>query len=302
MTDKGHVWRFRRIGGTDQVVLKTGEDIAALSALDPKLWVALAMPVAQHRCMETLSLLDEDHDGKVRVSEILHAVEALKKAFHTLDILFDENSAVSPDQLKDENLREACINAAHIAGVNAEEVDISVVEKAISCFNGQAFNGDGVVLPASAQEPRIASIIETLIGSGYQALDSSGKNGVDNSALEAFAHDAALVLEWHASGAAMRSALPDISFDATLPAFRVVSEVLDDYFRRCALLNLAGTTEALKNLETQLAAALAAPLRNNAEALQFLPLALPRADGLFLLDAPYNPLYAAEVTSVLDAQ
>jgi len=301
MTDKGHVWRFRRIGGTDQVVLKTGEDIAALSALDPKLWVALAMPVAQHRCTETLSLLDEDHDGKVRVPEVLHAVDKLQKAFNSLDILFDENSTISPGQLKDENLREACLNAALIAEANAEEVDISVVERAISRFNERAFNGDGVVLPSSAQDQHIASIIEMLIGAGYQAPDSSGKNGVDNSALDAFAHDAALVLEWHASGAAMRRALPDLPLDAILPAFRAVSNVIDDYFRRCALLNLAGTAEALKNLETQLAAALAAPLGNNTEALQSLPLALPRADGLLPLDAPYNPLYATEVRSVLDA-
>jgi hypothetical protein len=301
MADKVRVWRFRRIGGMDQAVLKTGEDIAALSELDPKLWVALAMPVAQHRCRETLSLLDEDQDGRVRVPEVLHAVDRLRVAFNSLDILFDENSTISPDQLKDEKLREACVNAAQIAGAKAEEVDASVVEKAISLYNERSFNGDGVVVSESAQDPRIAGIIETLIASGYQAPDSSGKNGVDTAALDTFAHDAAAVLEWNASGAAMRSSLPDLPFDATLPAFRAVSDVIDDYFRRCAVLNLAGTPEALKNLETQMAAVLGSPLGDNAEALRALPLALPRPDGLLPLDTPYNPLYESDAKLLLAA-
>jgi hypothetical protein len=301
MADKMHVWRFRRIGGMDQVVLKTGEDIAALSELDPKLWAALAMPTSQHRCKEALSLLDEDHDGRVRVPEILHAVEKFRMAFTTLDILFDENSAISLDRLKDGHLREACVNAAHIAGAEVEGVDAAVVEKAISLYNERTFNGDGVVVPESAKDPHTAGIIETLIASGYQAIDSSGKNGVDNVALDAFAHDANIVLEWNAKGESIRRTLPDLPFDAILPAFRTISDVMDDYFRRCAVLNLAGTPDALKNLETQMAAALSTPLGNNAEALQALPLALPRADGLLALDAAYNPLYETEVKSFLDA-
>lgn len=301
MADKMHVWRFRRIGGMDQVVLKTGEDIAALSELDPKLWAALAMPTSQHRCKEALSLLDEDHDGRVRVPEILHAVEKFRMAFTTLDILFDENSAISLDRLKDGHLREACVNAAHIAGAEVEGVDAAVVEKAISLYNERTFNGDGVVVPESAKDPHTAGIIETLIASGYQAIDSSGKNGVDNVALDAFAHDANIVLEWNAKGESIRRTLPDLPFDAILPAFRTISDVMDDYFRRCAVLDLAGTPDALKNLETQMAAALSTPLGNNAEALQALPLALPRADGLLALDAAYNPLYETEVKSFLDA-
>ncbi len=301
MADKMHVWRFRRIGGMDQVVLKTGEDIAALSELDPKLWAALAMPTSQHRCKEALSLLDEDHDGRVRVPEILHAVDKFRMAFTTLDILFDENSAISLDRLKDGHLREACVNAAHIAGAEVEGVDAAVVEKAISLYNERTFNGDGVVVPESAKDPHTAGIIETLIASGYQAIDSSGKNGVDNVALDAFAHDANIVLEWNAKGESIRRTLPDLPFDAILPAFRTISDVMDDYFRRCAVLDLAGTPDALKNLETQMAAALSTPLGNNAEALQALPLALPRADGLLALDAAYNPLYETEVKSFLDA-
>ena len=301
MGDKIHVWRFRRIGGMDQVVLKTGDDIASLSELDPKLWVTLAMPVSQHRCRETLSLLDEDHDGKVRVPDILRAVDTLQKAFSTLDILFDENTTITLDQFKDARLREACVNAAQIVGAESADLDLPVIEKAISLYNERTFNGDGVIVPESAQNSHIADILNILIASGYQTPDSSGKNGVNTAALESFLHDARSVLEWHAVGSSLRSSLPGIPFDTILPTFRAISDGVDDYFRRCSLLNLAGTSEALKNLEAQMALALSAPLENNAEALRALPLALPRADGLLFLDAAFNPLYEAGIGSFLDA-
>ena len=72
---RGHRWRFHRVGGLDQVVLDSAADLAHLSELDPKLWVALSCPT---RGLEidpkTLELLDSDHDGRVRVPEILQAV------------------------------------------------------------------------------------------------------------------------------------------------------------------------------------------------------------------------------------
>jgi hypothetical protein len=39
-----HTWRFVTAGGFDQVKLESAADLRALSALDKKLWVALACP------------------------------------------------------------------------------------------------------------------------------------------------------------------------------------------------------------------------------------------------------------------
>ena len=39
-----HAWEFFRAGGVDQVVIRTGQDIAHIGELDQKLWVALACP------------------------------------------------------------------------------------------------------------------------------------------------------------------------------------------------------------------------------------------------------------------
>ncbi len=276
----------------DQVVLKTGDDIAALTELDPKLWVALAMPTSQHQCRETLALLDIDNDGKVRVPELLRAIARCQEAFSNLDVLFDETSAISMEMPRNENLRTSCAYAAELAGVSADSVDLKTVELASSRYSGKPFNGDGVIVPGSSVDEARASSISMIIGAGYQTQDSSGAPGLSQANLEAFTADAKAFLAWSDAGAALLKSLPDIRFDAVLPAYQAIAPAIDDYFRRCAVLGLAGNQEALKDLSAQMAAILAAPPSEGDASLQKLPLALPRADGLLPLDAAFNPLFS----------
>src|ERR1043165_3370927 len=77
-----HRFHFFRAGGVDQVSLRDGADMLALSELDQKLWVALAMPVRGLDIdPQTLTLLDHDLDSRIRVQDILSAVAWAKTAF-----------------------------------------------------------------------------------------------------------------------------------------------------------------------------------------------------------------------------
>ena len=71
-----HVWKFFRIGGLDQVALESGADLLALKDLDQKLWVALSCPVnGLELDAKTLALIDADKDGRIRVPELLAAID-----------------------------------------------------------------------------------------------------------------------------------------------------------------------------------------------------------------------------------
>ena len=71
-----HRWRFCRLGGFDQVRLETAEDIRHLGELDQKLWAALSCPVdGLEFDRRTLELLDVSGDRRVRVQEVLAAVD-----------------------------------------------------------------------------------------------------------------------------------------------------------------------------------------------------------------------------------
>src|SRR5262249_48116992 len=71
-----HQWTFFRAGGFDQIRFEKGSDLLHLDRLDQKLSAALSCPT---RGVEfdpaTLDLLDTDHDGRVRVPEILAAIK-----------------------------------------------------------------------------------------------------------------------------------------------------------------------------------------------------------------------------------
>lgn len=70
-----HKWRFARVGGFDQVRLQTGADLLALDQLDQKLWASLACPThGLELDSRTLELIDSNGDGRIRVPEILGAV------------------------------------------------------------------------------------------------------------------------------------------------------------------------------------------------------------------------------------
>jgi hypothetical protein len=76
-----HVWKFFRTGGIDQVSLETASDLLNLGQLDQKLWVALSCPVKGLELDEkTLALIDTDGDGRIRVPELLAAIQVGRRA------------------------------------------------------------------------------------------------------------------------------------------------------------------------------------------------------------------------------
>jgi len=99
---KPHRWKFYRAGGVDQVQLRDGRDLRNLRALDDKLWVAVAMPVkGVHFDPKTLAALDSDGDGRVRLPEIVAAVQWLDGNLTNLDDLFKRGDQVALSAIKD---------------------------------------------------------------------------------------------------------------------------------------------------------------------------------------------------------
>ena len=90
--DSAHEWKYSSNSGLRQVKLESGADLAALASLDQKFWTVLAASNGglrfDHR---TLELLDTDGDGRVRVPEVLAAIDFLVSKGVDLDTLFKED-------------------------------------------------------------------------------------------------------------------------------------------------------------------------------------------------------------------
>ena len=95
ISKEGYDWKFSTVGGVTRVNIETGEDIAHLDVLDQKLWTVLSCPVKGLEFDErTLSLMDIDKDGKIRVHEVVAASQWLKKVLVDMDYLIEGNDHI----------------------------------------------------------------------------------------------------------------------------------------------------------------------------------------------------------------
>ncbi len=108
-----HVWRFFRAGGFDQVRIDEAADLLALDQLDQKLWVALSCPVKGLQFDErTLSLIDTDQDGHVRVPELLGAIQWARERLLDMSILAKPDQGLGLAHLRDDEVGKCLADQA----------------------------------------------------------------------------------------------------------------------------------------------------------------------------------------------
>ncbi len=296
---KGHHWKFVRSGGLDQVVLKSGADIANLSKLDQKLWVALACPT---RGIEidpaTLDLIDTDKDGRVRVPEVLASVSWLQDVLKDLGSLLSGGESVPLAVIRDATPAGAALLAgakrvlASHGRADATDISLADITATEKIFDAKNFNGDGVVPAASAPDPALAKAIEDIISTHGSMMDRSGKPGVDEKIVAKFFEDATALAAWHERGQS-----PEVAAIAkAAQAVAAIRAKVDDYFARCQISALDDRAAGLLGAtEGDLQALSNTVLSSTTAELARLPLAriaagrpLPLADGL-------NPAWTAQL-------
>ena len=242
MAKRTHRWEFFRAGGLDQVVLKTGDDIAHLRDLDQKLWVALACPTKGTELDEkTLAMIDTDQDGRVRAPEVLAAVDWSRKVFKTLDLLFERGDTVPLGQLdgSTEEGKAVLASAKRILADQgkraAKEIGLSDVMAMEQVFAATRFNGDGIVPAESAEDEAARDAIEQVIAALGSRPDRSGRPGVDRALVDAFFEQASALLSWDAEGKG-EGVLPlGEATAAAAEAFAAVAAKAEDYYARCRI-------------------------------------------------------------------
>jgi hypothetical protein len=298
---KGHAWTFARIGGVDQVVLSSFEDIEHIKDLDHKLWAALSMPVSRGKYRRTLDILDSDHDGKVRIADILDAVEFLKSSLRTLEPIMSEGDSLSLAFIKNQDIASACGNIFKILEVPASEsITLGQASEAIDRFGLTAFNGDGVVPPASTCSEILKRDMKDIIGAGYGSPDLCGEMGLDTSALDVFFTNAAAVLEWWKKPRDEPSILPfGERTEPLYTAMKSVRDKIDDYFLRCHMFALSPTAEMTERIRSRISDLISNTIGLESDEAESLPLALPNADISLCLDEAMHPMWENKVKTFL---
>ena len=296
-----HSWQFFRAGGVDQVLIRTGADIAHLDQLDQKLWVALACPT---RTLEfdtrTLDLIDTDHDGRIRPPELLAAcrwacaqlkeADELVRGGDTLALsAFDEADA-SGAALAGEARRILQLLGRDVA----DTIALADVVDRSRLLAAMRFNGDGIVTPATAEDAEVRAVIEQIVATQGSVADCNGLPGIDAARAKAFFADARRLDAWHAQALHDDAALP-LGAD-TLPAAEALEKVrvkVDDFFARCrvAAYDPRATPELNPGPDTYRALG-AQMLQGHSVAIADLPLAPVWPGRPLPLAAGANPAWA----------
>ncbi len=235
-----HRFSFFRAGGVDQVVLETGRDLLALRELDQKLWVALACPVQGTELDEvSLKLIDADGDGRIRVPEVLDAIDWMKSVLVNLDVLFDTKDSLRLTDFRDDTDSGKALRASarHILGERANEknarITLADVETFKADFVSTKFNGDGVIPADSAPSPELSQAITDIIEAVGSVPDRCGKPGLDRTLLDRFISEGEAQLAWNAEGQSEEiHPFKEATVEA-VASFEAVASKLEDYFARC---------------------------------------------------------------------
>ena len=291
-----HRWQFFRAGGVDQVSLRDGFDLLALPDLDPKLWIALAMPTTDVDLdPATLALLDADKDGRVRIDDVRAAIAEIKQWFRDPGELLTSRDGVELAQIADAKVLAAARRVlADLGKPEATTITVADTIAVTQAFENTVLNGDGIVIPASAgDDAATRAAIEDVIACTGGVRDRSGKPGVDRARGDAFFADLDAQLAWLA-------ARPG-ELDRAADALAAIHAKLDDYFTRCRLAAFdRRAAAALAGQEADLVALSGKLLAAGDDAIAKLPLAAIDPAARLPLAAGVNPAWAERLAAFVE--
>jgi len=244
MDTTNHIWQFSRVGGVNRVNLETGADLLALGELDQKLWTALSCPVNGLEIdPKTLTLVDADKDGKIRVNEILDAVKWILSIVKDPNDLVKPNTSMPLSAINDETELGKILLASskqilkNIGKPEATSITVDETSDTVAIFAETKFNGDGIIIAESTESEELKTLIGQVVQCEGSVMDRSGIEGISTEQIDAFYTHCQEYSDWQT--------LAETNSETILPfgentaeafsLFNILKSKIDDYFLRCQL-------------------------------------------------------------------
>jgi hypothetical protein len=304
-----HTWKFFRTGGLDQVALETGADLLNLGHLDQKLWVALSCPVKGLELDEkTLAMIDTDGDGRIRVPELLAAIEWAAARLKEPGDLLKGSDALPLAAINDATPEGKVLLASaqqvlgNLGKKGASAIAAADAADTARIFSASPLNGDGVIPPEATEDAEAQALIKDIIACTGGAADRTGSVGVTAEQVDAFFADLAAYAAWVAQSSGKDIAVLGDATDAACAALKAVRAKVEDYFARCRLAAFDGRAlAALNGQESAYLAIAALDLKITAEEVAGFPLARVEAGRALPLLEGVNPAWAAALATLHQA-
>jgi hypothetical protein len=294
------------MGGLDQVSLESGADLLALDQLDQKLWVALSCPVKGLELDEkTLSLIDCDKDGRIRVPELVAAIRWAATRLKDVGELLRASNALPLAAINDSTpegkllLASARQILANLGKRDATAISADDSGNTAKIFSSSPLNGDGVIPPEATEDPAAQALIKDIIACLGGVQDRTGSEGVTADKIAAFFDQLAAYSAWVGLSASKDIAVLGEATDAAVAALKAVRSKVEDYFGRCRLAAFdARATAALNRAEGEYLGIAAKDMKITADEVAGFPLSRIEAGRALPLIDNVNPAWAAALATL----
>ena len=303
--DRKYKWQFDTIGGAARVKLTSGQDIAHLDELDPKMWTVLSCPVKGLEIDEkSLGYVDCDGDGKIRINDVVATAKWITRAVKNPDVILDGPDSFDLDSFNqdDENGMKLYNSAKQILanlGKDGNVISIADVADRTAIFAQTRFNGDGVITEASADDAEEKAVIAAIVSSFGGVADRSGAVGVNAEMIEKFYVAVEQYLAW-------KKAAPEVPFgdatDSVIAAYDALDAKVKDFFVRSRLAAFSPDSTAALDVQTSRIETISAEnLTAKTQDIAAYPIARVNGKAEIDLSAPINPAWAAQFNTVIAA-
>ena len=290
-------WEFENIGGSSRVRITTGEDIAHLNELDPKMWTVLSCPVKGLEIDEkSLAYMDCDGDGKLRVHDVICMSQWLTGALSNPDLLLEGKDSIALENFDQENpagakLHHAAKGVLAALGREEEVVSLADVTNVSAIFAGTRFNGDGVITENSSDDAQDKAAIAAAVTSLGGLTDRSGAQGVDAAMIETFYKTLADYAAWCETAV---EAPYGTDTDKVIELYNALDAKVKDFFMRSKLAAFSPDSTAVLDVQTASIQAISADnLTSKGDDIASYPIARVTGKVEIDLSAPVNPAWAA---------
>ncbi len=291
-------WEFVNLGGSSRVRINSGEDIAHLPELDPKMWTVLSCPVTGLEIDDkSLAYMDVDGDGKIRVNDVIATSTWITGLLKDDDLLLEGKDSIDIENIDQgsEAGRKLYSSAKQILanlGKEGSVISISDTADVAAIFAKTRFNGDGIVTEATSEDADDKAAIAAAVASLGGVADRSGATGVDAAMVEAFYKALADYVAWQE--AAVEAPFGDKT-DAVIEAYNALDAKVKDFFMRSKLAAFSPDSTASLDVQTSSIQAISAEnLTGKTEEIASYPIARINGKPEIDLSAPVNPAWSAK--------
>ena len=298
-------WEFENIGGTPRVKIRNGSDIANLDKLDTKMWTVLSCPVQGLEIdTKSLSYIDSNGDGKIRVSDVLSTAKWLTDAISNHDLILkgDDHIHIKEFNTATEigsKLYNSSKQILENLGKQEQVVSFAETSDISKIFAQTRFNGDGIITEGTAEDPMEKAAIAAAVAATGGTADRSGIQGVNASQIEAFYASLSAYDAWQKAAV---EAPFGADTDSVIAAYNALDAKVKDFFMRSKLAAFSpASAEKLDVQASQIEAISAGNLAEKGEEIAQYPIARVTGKAEIDLAEPVNPAWAAQFNSVVKA-